>query len=533
MAFLRSVLGSLVGVYCCSQLAAGYAVGNPATLPGYQHVFPNSARVDVVSPKFRPEEQQQPPAPLVPDGLDDWIAEQRKTSMRFLLDNIAPNGSNAKGAVPGSVIASPSKDAPNYYYQWVRDAAITMAEVVAEYGETKDDGLKAIIEDYAKLQDSIQNTFNPSGGYTTGGLGEPKFMVDGAPFTENWGRPQRDGPALRALTLMMYVRMLNETDPSLINHDWLRKLYDGKFPTRSVIKADLEYVSHSWNLTGFDLWEEVKDLHFYTALVQHKALDEGRELAVLLDDSAAADWYETQRHDLRKFLTTSFWNKERGHLVAFLNTQYRSGLDCSLLLASLHGGQEDLFPPWSDEILASLAVLVADMAERHPINKQTPPFYPEGRLRGVGIGRYPEDRYDGVGLSEGNPWFLCTSSVSNILYNTIERFLGQGYFEINDMNLRFYQRLHPTGNANTGRYTAGQPEFNAYLTDMFKYADSFLNVIRWHATPEGRLSEQFNKYSGWQRGAKDLTWSYGSFTSAADDRKVAKEALATVMAVAA
>jgi len=140
--------------------------------------------VDVVSPKFRPEEQQQPPAPLVPDGLDDWIAEQRKTSMRFLLDNIAPNGSNAKGAVPGSVIASPSKDAPNYYYQWVRDAAITMAEVVAEYGETKDDGLKAIIEDYAKLQDSIQNTFNPSGGYTTGGLGEPKFMVDGAPFTE-------------------------------------------------------------------------------------------------------------------------------------------------------------------------------------------------------------------------------------------------------------------------------------------------------------------------------------------------------------
>jgi len=349
---------------------------------------------------------------------------------------------------------------------------------------------------------------------------------------------------------MMYVRMLNETDPSLINHDWLRKLYDGKFPTRSVIKADLEYVSHSWNLTGFDLWEEVKDLHFYTALVQHKALDEGRELAVLLGDSPAADWYETQRHDLRKFLTTSFWNKERGHLVAFLNTRYRTGLDCSLLLASLHGGQEDLFPPWSDEILASLAVLVADMAERHPINKQTPPFYPEGRLRGVGIGRYPEDRYDGVGLSEGNPWygrtspsgnhgpnrcsrFLCTSSVSNILYNTIERFLGQGYFEINDMNLRFYQRLHPTGSAKTGRYTAGQPEFNAYLTDMFKYADSFLNVIRWHATSEGRLSEQFNKYSGWQRGAKDLTWSYGSFTSAAEDRKVAKEALAAVMAVAA
>ena len=183
MALLRSVLGSLVGVSFCSQLAAGYAVGNPAALARFQHVFPNPGRVVAQAPIFRPEEQQQPRGPLVPNGLDDWIQEQRNTSMRFLLDNIAPFGSNARGAAPGSVIASPSKHAPNYYYQWVRDAAITMAEVVAEYGETKDEGLKTIVEQYAKLQDSIQNTFNPSGGYTTGGLGEPKFMVDGAPFT--------------------------------------------------------------------------------------------------------------------------------------------------------------------------------------------------------------------------------------------------------------------------------------------------------------------------------------------------------------
>ena len=205
----------------------------------------------------------------------------------------------------------------------------------------------------------------------------------------------------------MYVRMLNETDPSLVSHDWLQKMYDGKFPTRSVIKADLEYISHFWNRTGFDLWEEIKDMHFYTALVQHKALTEGRQLAELLDDAPAAVWYGSQQHELRKLLTTSFWNKERGHLKSFLHTRDRTGIDCGLLLASLHGGQEDLFPPWSDEILASLAVLVADMAERHPINKLTPPFYPEGRLRGVGIGRYPEDRYDGVGISEGNPWYVA------------------------------------------------------------------------------------------------------------------------------
>jgi glucoamylase len=44
---------------------------------------------------------------------------------------------------------------------------------------------------------------NPSGGLGNGrGLGEPKFMADETPFTGSWGRPQRDGPALRATTMI-------------------------------------------------------------------------------------------------------------------------------------------------------------------------------------------------------------------------------------------------------------------------------------------------------------------------------------------
>ena len=111
------------------------------------------------------------------------------------------------------------------------------------------------------------------------------------------------------------------------------------------------------------------------------------------------------------------------------------------------------------------------------------------------------------------------------MYATINRFLRQGYFDINARNAVFFNVLHPDGKAAFGRYKAGTAEFIWYLVDMFKYADSFLNVIRWHATDEGRMSEQFNKYTGFQEGAKDLTWSYGSFKAAADDRKVAKKAL--------
>ena len=58
-------------------------------------------------------------------------------------------------------------------------------------------GLQAEIESYIAAQAHLQTFSNPSGGLSSGGLGEPKFNVDETAFTGAWGRPQRDGPALR------------------------------------------------------------------------------------------------------------------------------------------------------------------------------------------------------------------------------------------------------------------------------------------------------------------------------------------------
>jgi glucoamylase len=540
MVLFSSVFSTLLGVLLWSTVE-GHVPSNPQSVLGVNKnvesaiVLGKNDRICSDSFEFKCGSSDRNIAKKHPSkrnpaagSLEEWIYQQRKRSFKYLLENIAPNGSHAKGAAPGTVLASPSKNEPNYYYQWVRDAAITIKDVVEEYGKTGDDQLKTIIDCYANLQGILQNTYNPSGGYTTGGLGEPKFMIDGAPFTENWGRPQRDGPALRALTLMKFVRTLNHTDPYLLDQSWLQRLYDGKFPTQSVIKADLEYTSQVWHLKGFDLWEEVNDLHFFTASVQHRALVEGRDFAADFGDPGAAHWYDVQQLKLQEFLETSFWDAERGHLKAMLNTTSRCGSDCAVLLGSLHGGGT-LFPAWSDKVLASLEILVADMATRHPISKLRPPFCPAGSRFGVGIGRYPEDIYDGVGTSKGNPWFLCTSSVSSILYRAANHFAQQGYFDINQTNLRFFSWLHPEGKAIIGKYTSEQSEFEDYLVAMFKFADSFLNVIKWHATDEGRLSEQFNRHSGWQEGAHDLTWSYGSFIGATNDRDIAKKQLLTVV----
>lgn len=121
--------------------------------------------------------------------------------------------------------------------------------------------------------------------------------------------------------------------------------------------------------------------------------------------------------------------------------------------------------------------------------------------------------------------FLCTSSVSDVLYSAIAHFVEQGGLNITTVNIPFFNRLHPEGKAELGFITRNDLSFYAYLRAMFTYADSFLNVIRWHATKDGRLSEQFDGTTGFQRGAHDLTWSYGSFLEAAEKRDRARERL--------
>lgn len=332
-------------------------------------------------------------------------------------------------------------------------------------------------------------------------------------ISRSWGRPQRDGSALRATTLIAFLSAFNKTHPELLAQkpELVEKLYDGTFPTRSIIKADLEYVSHSWFEHGFDAWEEVNGLHFFTAMTQLKAMADGRDIALLFDDPGAAVWYEFQRKALSDFVWR-FWNEGKGHLVSTLETS-RSGLNCDLLLGSLHGGGE-AFPPWSDELLVTMEKLIVQMTSLHPLKADQ---------RGTGIGRYIEDVYDGVGFDGGNPWFICIASVAEVFYSAIAHFIAERSFQITERNLPFFQLMDPT--AAIGPSTFPDTLFNATMVWMFDYADSYLDVIRTHATPEGRLSEQFDSRTGAQRGAQDLTWSYGSFVEAMERRAIAKNAI--------
>ena len=82
------------------------------------------------------------------------------------------------------------------FYTWTRDSALTFKLLVDTF-IAGNSALQIDIENYILAQGRLQTVSNPSGGLSTGGLAEPKFYVNETAFTGAWGRPQRDGPALR------------------------------------------------------------------------------------------------------------------------------------------------------------------------------------------------------------------------------------------------------------------------------------------------------------------------------------------------
>ncbi|PVI03204.1 glycoside hydrolase family 15 protein [Periconia macrospinosa] len=502
--------------------------------------------------------------------FEAWIQKETHISLDRLLANTKPGGRNVEGknldVADGTVVASPNKENPDYWYQWVRDAALTTNTLVDIFADDPSSRLSTtiskILDAYASLQRDLQQASN---------LGEPKFNVDGTPFTGAWGRPQLDGPALRAITLISYVRAYNASHSSLWNTPkgdaFYAGLYKSELPAQSVIKADLEFVSHSWNDTSFDIWEEVEGMHFFTAMVQLRALREGTQIARAFGDAGAANWYAEQAGYLTKYVRR-FWNKKKGHLVSTLWSR-RSGLDCSILLASIHAlpsetaDAEPVFAPWSDEVLGSLLELVQDQQSRFPINNisknkkrsvtDTPTSTssedneeedPDAEddsdsdetlsllstipstslLRGTALGRYPEDTYDGVSTSStGNPWFLCTTTAATVLHLTATHLSTTANLTITPRGLPFYRALMRTSSLPVEpgvMYGPGDVVLHSIVERLRNVADEFLDVVRAHVDADGAMSEQFDRVTGVEVGARDLSWSYASFLGAARVRRM-------------
>lgn len=439
---------------------------------------------------------------LAAESLTDWIPRQFKESKHRLLNNISP-----PGAARGTVAASLSRRDPDYYYHWIRDAALTMNTVFELYlrsSGTEAANLEQTLIDYVDLSRRNQTSPTPSDPY---GLGEPKFNMDGTAFYGPWGRPQNDGPALRAVTLIRLAEKWLQSGKG-----WMvaQKLYRAEIPANTVIKADLEFVSHHWRMANFDLWEEVKGDHFYTRMVQRRALLDGARLARRLGDGAAADWYEQQGREIEQALRAHY-RSDGNWVMATLNAEgggkgKHSNLDSAVLLAALHGGRNDGFYDLSSDAILSTAVKLEDTFTRiYPINRNG--------LPGITVGRYPEDTYDGVGVAgEGNGWVLITNAFAEFYYSLARRYEREGDFVLTP-SLKTMASVPYDGRVGQSVKTSS-PLGRQIVRGLVAKGDAFLSRTKLHAYPDGGLSEQMNRHTGFMQGATDLTWSHASMLMA-------------------
>ncbi|OLN97576.1 Glucoamylase P [Colletotrichum chlorophyti] len=441
-------------------------------------------------------------ANVVAANLDDFITRQRGIALQSVLNNIGPNGSLAQGAGAGIVVASPSKADPDYFYTWTRDAALTMKMIVDEFILGNED-LQVYVEDYYRSQAVLQTVSNPSGSFLPSGrgLGEAKYNVDGSRFNGAWGRPQRDGPALRAITLITYARWLIENGQQA-------KARDIVWP---IVANDLSYTGQYWNSTGFDLWEEVSGSSFFTTQNQYRALVEGAALAESLGVKCTGC---DLAPDVLCFLQT-FWNGN--YYTANINTQtQRSGKDANVMLGSISvfditaTCEDPSIQPCHSKSLANFKVWVDSFrnASLYPINKAIP------KDQGVALGRYVEDIY-----FNGNPWYLITLGAAELLYDALAQWNAQGMIKIDSTSLPFFADLVPAVKEGTYEKCSNISGGYATIVGAVKtYADSFVDVAQKYTPSNGSLAEQFNKASGAPLSASDLTWSYAAFITMAERR---------------
>jgi glucoamylase len=441
--------------------------------------------------------------------FETWLAQEANISVTKMAANISP-----AGAARGAVVASPSQKDPNYFYFWVRDAALVMNVAVHGYitatGPSKMRWQSALT-DYVDFSRSNQLSPTPTG------LGEPKFFADGSVFTDPWGRPQNDSPALRAITLIHFADdLLAHGQGAYVQS----KLYSATPQASTVIKADLEYVSHHWPDKSFDLWEEVRGDHFYTRLVQQASLLRGSDLASKMGDPGAAAFYR-QQADLIHQDIEHFWDPSRQAIVATTGRDAglsgkNSGLDVAVILGVLHAGFTDgEFSPADDRVLSTAAQLVNSFQNLYAIND--PQRFPDVA---TAIGRYPEDRYSGqAGNFIGNPWVLATAALAEYHYAASTQITTRGSFTVSPTNLNFV--LSVVGSTlgsqpvRPGLTVArGSAEFQQLVQKIVDRGDAYLKRVRLHANPDGSLSEQIDRNSGFMVSARDLTWSYASFITA-------------------
>ena len=351
--------------------------------------------------------------------LEQWIEKQRVHAAAMMRQSIAPRIAKIRPGffqaitpVRGSVVASPvpaSYDPePDYFFHWFRDSAVVMDALRLAPDVVPD--APVLFTDFLRFSLDLQKL---DGRHHAPLKAEPEFVKylrrdmdqahgaaiaaetrvnpDGTLDVSDWPRPQHDGPALRALTILNW---------GVPGADAAR-----------LLKSDLVFVLSHARLSCFGVWEEERGLHYYTQAVSAAALTRGAAWLAGRGESAAASLCGDVGEELFEALA-GWWLPEEGYIRAHILDERRpeKELDVSVILAANHGGMAP-----NEHLKATLEKLDALFGALYPINRdRTAPA----------LGRYAEDKYYG-----GGPWYAATLAAAEYCYRAGDVARGDAYLE--------------------------------------------------------------------------------------------------------
>jgi glucoamylase len=467
------------------------------------------------------------------EALEDWIARQERRSIAGMLMSVSPvdlvkarpGFGQTVQARRGAIVASPVLAAydpdPDYFFHWYRDSAVVvdalrLLHAEGRLGEAALTHLADFVDFSRALQgldgralnaasswrdrvrpDFTQYLRSPAELATVNGdavAADTRVNPDGTLDISRWTRPQHDGPPLRALALLRWLR-----EPAA------SAARDGALGERiaALVHDDLAFTRARWNTPSFDIWEEESGLHYYTLRMSAAALEAGAAWRAAHGDADSANALRAEAGRILRLLD-GYWLEEQGHYrsrVLADGTRSAKELDIAVILAAIHsdddlaavapaaadapGPARDEAPagggprhgPGDPRLHASLARLDAVFDAQYAINRGRP------AQRAPAMGRYAGDVY-----YSGGAYYFST--------------LGAAEF-------CFRAALRSTAPRT---WTAR--------------GEAYLETVRAHTPGNGDLSEQFDQRTGEQTSARHLAWSYAAFLTCAAARRRAAAAAA-------
>jgi glucoamylase len=433
-------------------------------------------------------------------SLDEWLTLQFRHSAQAMLRSVSASSITYVRAgfgqritpKPGSVVASPVPGAydpePDYFFHWFRDSALVIDALRLLYlrGDPGADALPGQFADFVNFSlelehlDGARLLRSPgwrdrfAAGYLQyvrsdedfaavrgpGVAADTRVNPDGSLDVSRWARPQHDGPPLRALCVLR----------------WLR---DARFDAKTTVAAqtllqhDLAFTLQHWSVPCFDIWEEELGLHYYALRVSAAALELGSQWLgqhgyPLARDCSAAAQSALTRLD-------AYWDASGGCLRSRVLSEGRVSakqLDISVLLAAVHVDGDGAHTAADPRLLATLAKLEALFDGEYAINRNRPPG------QGVAMGRYQGDVY-----FSGGAYFFSTLGAAELCYRAALQ--------------------------------ASDPRA------LIARGDAFMQTVHRFTPAGGDMSEQFDQNDGAPRSAQQLAWSYAGLISSVTARDAA------------